>query len=379
VGWAGATDLVAQPAVSLKAVADAWEARETRIRSFRVVVRRSETYSPGAILGPDFPDQKNPKRMTIPPQTTTYESSYTIVVEGGKMRIESNGLGVSHEDGLVPQMHMAVSNGEVVKCYLPTGLSPYPTGSVWEGTSNPRATTTDYLPVLLTFRPFHPAMASFTRDELLSPARFTIDSRRTPMERRNCICLKELPSPKRAGYVRSFWLDPEREYSLMRYTVQAPMDAGGRVVVQLDSFEYEQNGSTWVPTAWRMVDTNPRGAIRQSTMAKVERYSLNPPVEPEEFDIAFPPGTWVTQTLGKDRGGPRVQYIVREGGEKRVITENEQSASYEQLLRSESGNAFQAGRERSGWGKYWASLGALAFLLAAVVLAARLRSRARTR
>jgi len=68
MGCAGAKDLFAEPAISLKAVADAWEARESRTRSFRFFVRRSKTFPPGALLNPDLGDQKNPNRLTIPPK-----------------------------------------------------------------------------------------------------------------------------------------------------------------------------------------------------------------------------------------------------------------------------------------------------------------------
>jgi hypothetical protein len=50
-------------------------------------------------------------------------------------------------------------------------------------------------------------------------------------------------------------------------------------------------------------------------------------------------------------------YILREGGEKRLITQEEATATYEQLLATESGMAMRAGADHS-WKKWLALVAA---------------------
>ena len=67
--------------------------------------------------------------------------------------------------------------------------------------------------------------------------------------------------------------------------------------------------------------------------ALVDDFVFNEHVDPKEFDLEFPPGTWVTELESP------TTYIVREGGKRRTITETELRSGnpYENFLKTEPG------------------------------------------
>jgi hypothetical protein len=80
------------------------------------------------------------------------------------------------------------------------------------------------------------------------------------------------------------------------------------------------------------------GRLNHLSEINVLAYEINPKTSPEDFTIEFPAGTWVTDEM------QGIDYIVRPGGEKRLITMAEKTAqlSYEQLLNSETGEVVPA-------------------------------------
>lgn len=71
--------------------------------------------------------------------------------------------------------------------------------------------------------------------------------------------------------------------------------------------------------------------------AEIASYNLHPKTSSADFEIKYPVGTCVVD----DSVEPREHYLLREGGVKRWITDQElrRQATYEELLNSESGQA----------------------------------------
>src|SRR5262249_40761527 len=142
---------------------------------------------------------------------------------------------------------------------------------------------------------------------------------------RECILLKDEPLPL-SGRVVSLYLDPRREFIVMKqtYTYQAE----GMKGLQTEFLEYGQSEENWVPLRWK--STQVTGTINGSL---VNEFVLNEPVDPKEFELEFPPGTWLTETASP------TTIIVKEGGKRRAITTNEafSGKKYEDFLRTDTG------------------------------------------
>src|SRR5262249_12474319 len=82
----------------------------------------------------------------------------------------------------------------------------------------------------------------------------------------------------------------------------------------------------WVPATWSSVERYPDGALRLTVRATVTDYDINRRLDKSEFDIAFPPGTYVHD----DKAGAK--FIQKEKGEKREIAPSEMRLPYEELI-----------------------------------------------
>jgi len=106
-------------------------------------------------------------------------------------------------------------------------------------------------------------------------------------------------------------------------------EAKGMKNLQTEFLEFRQSDENWVPLRWKSSQVT--GTINGSL---VSEFALNGPVDPKEFELEFPPGTWVTETASP------TTYIVKEVGKRRAITTNESFSGkkYEDFLRSETGD-----------------------------------------
>lgn len=364
-------NVLAERTVGRQAIADAWSARATHVHSFRFVVSQSETLAKGSAMDATWPERKNPKHLTVPEDTTVRDTSFTFVMDGDKSRYECNGLGVSHEKGLLPQKAIDVHDGKIRGLYLAPGASEIPQGTIEETNTSTVLSTITVIPLIMTYRPFCSAPSGILRTHLLDPNYFIVNAAPLSIRGRPCILLKELPSPAKSS-TRSLWLDPGREFLLMRYT----LETNGKAVCQMDFTEYRKESVAWVPTKWQIQFMGRDSSIDKCIMAVVTEYSLNPSVDPLTFQPSFPPGTLVTDHVWNGGRGATNKYIVREGGQKRIVTDAEVMASYDQLVATESGMAMKSKKGPGAW-TYLAISGFVMCMVAvSIMLLRRLRSRA---
>jgi hypothetical protein len=102
----------------------------------------------------------------------------------------------------------------------------------------------------------------------------------------------------------------------------------GMQSLQTEFLEYRQSDENWVPLRWK--STQVTGTINGS---RVGEFSLNGQIDPKEFELEFPPGTWVSETASP------TTYIVKEDGKRRAITINELVSGnpYEAFLKTDTG------------------------------------------
>jgi hypothetical protein len=165
-------------------------------------------------------------------------------------------------------------------------------------------------------------------------------------------------------HVLRIWVDPAREFVVVR----SVLTRRDRPAWQVDVKHRQEDACGWVPEAVHYAAYYPNGDLQDAIQAKVKEHEVNFAADPTSFDLPFPAGTYVT-----DESNPKapVDYIVREGGGRRIVQRREMGATYQQLLDTDSGFAL-GGRSPFPW--TWAS-GLLA--LAAVMVGGVLRWRAR--
>lgn len=186
--------------------------------------------------------------------------------------------------------------------------------------SNPVPCPAALIPLAVTFRPFVPDLCS----DKFSKARLT--GSRSLIGGRSCLDLEYRDS----NSVRRVSVDPARNYVVVRV-----IDLQGERALGSVSIDYRPDASLgWVPSAWNITDLNTKtGTLRYSRQGTVTSCEINPTVAPTEFVVDFPPGTLVYDRSDKS------DYMIREGGRKRKILPEEVTLTYDQLLKSDTGEA----------------------------------------
>jgi hypothetical protein len=258
----------------------------------------------------------------------------------------------------------SASDGNVSKLLMEKNEKlRYPAGNIL---ANPRCdaeTGIAYKPIVWTFGDL--GVLALERPAVKPP------TAETAVSSRPCLLVESSRGP----LVESFWIDASRDYSILRYRTAFQ----GATETQLDCSYERSPGGCWVPVDWTATKFYaPKDIVSALIHVKVKEYVVNPTFAADEFSITFPPGTVVSD--GRPAGGPRggrvVDYLVKEDGSKRVITPAEAQASYETLLKTESGKAATPPAKRpSRW--LWVAANCVLIALLGILFYIRRRSRLR--
>jgi hypothetical protein len=338
-----------QPRPGAATVLKAWRARQNATRTLRVRWTEQITYAKGAI-----PNPLNPKDP-VPPQTTTVESHNELALSGDKLRFATDGPQWNHEHGdFFPQKYLSTFDGQVSKSYYAPGMS-HGSGFIKKEKRDENANSFYLLPLLITFRGVHASTGDF------NPKDYVLTDKRGVVGGRTCVLFEEAPAVReqrrrnsRSDASASWWLDPERDFVVLRYVETE----GPRPVLQFTCSYRPLPEGGWVPTGWSTVALAEDGSVRQASQCTVTHLVTNVRLDAGEFVIDFPPDTQVSDL----RSG--AEYLVRPGGQPRLITPAEAGATYDQLLQTESGMALRP--PRSAWWRWLAraNLAVLACLAA---------------
>jgi hypothetical protein len=149
-----------------------------------------------------------------------------------------------------------------------------PPGTVVRSTANVDAQNLDTRPILLTFRPLDPAMGHLLIDRAIT------NLARTFYRGRSIFVLEERHDP--SGWKTVLWIDPEREFTILRITVLAEQ----RKIVDVD-IDYRQDQRWgWIPSGWRISEMLADGRMRHISTATVSSYNINTTIQPQHFTIA---------------------------------------------------------------------------------------------
>ena len=206
------------------------------------------------------------------------------------------------------------------------------TGIIYAGQEYEDVNNINFHAVTLCFRPLDPRFhqGQDLSDYSLAPSQEVVEGVR-------CVVLRSRTSSFRSTVMHSLWVDPSRAYVIVRRTCEVD----GRLSTQLDIDYAVDEVAGWVPSAWHTWFMFHNGSVGSQCTATVKSYSLNEPLEDENFVIDFPVGTFV------DDRASGAQYLLRRNDEKRLIApvERRRGATYEQLMATEYGKAGL----RQGW------------------------------
>jgi hypothetical protein len=341
----------------------AWMKRKVSVRTLRfdcdeqVVLSKGASYNQGAVI--------------VPPEQTAIGTPYKLTMDGDRLRLWSKSIVVDMKKELALDEITRVSTERGFKSLTEPRAMPYRTGG--EGSSISETigvrNSTFVLPLLTVYRPDHAALTIYkdfiNRFDVMPGGRSTVMGR-------PCIQVQTTSTYRAINSTTTLWLDPDRDFLMVRYATTT----NGKPSFQLTFTDFRHGDNGWVPIGWTWTTSNEAdGSVLKSVTTSVREFALNEPIDPKEFELEFPVGTWVN---GPWKGEQTVEYIVQPGGEKRMIRREElrQGATYDQLQKSKTGEAFR--QPASGLPRYlvWLIVACAALAVLAWILARRLRHRA---
>jgi len=306
--------------LSVDAVADqqeallaAWNHRQKSVQSFHFAWSGNHFRGAGAVesLSVVGPGGKTPTRGDLSSKTHT-----SLYLDGkGRFRVDTEGQVWSREaSAYVPQSTCNLLDGELQKTFSSrTITTEFPIGIIMDGTTSDSRKVVLYWPIMLAYRPFDTTMS------YLDPGSLKMTAEQGMVDGRPCLILRQ----RTGDFVRTVWVDAGREF----VPVRCLSERGGVTSFQIDVSHSKDAKYGWVPTSWSIALLEKHGAISESWDAKVVKYELNETIPESTFQLNYPPGTMVSNSMTKE------SYLVLEDGGKRPIQPGEFTGSnYDKLL-----------------------------------------------
>jgi hypothetical protein len=260
----------------------------------------------------------------LPDRDMSFDCKNSLTIDGEKWRyVSQSPVRAGHTTNLVLQDTDVVSKDGTIKSYMRPGGFDHPVGNINQGKVSD-------VPRVNNARPLFQILRSLSVGFFV-PQNYVMANESGFIDGRPCQILQTQPTNIRW----SLWVDPSRSFSLVRYSLSSE----GKILLTTDLTYTQSSEHGWVAVGWKIVETDRSGSLKRSTNATVTHWEINTPIPPNEFDLDFPPGTLVRDFTTTTEWGSTSQYIAREGGKKRIVSQGDRGATYEQLLASETGTA----------------------------------------
>lgn len=289
--------------IKLQKILDAWQKRQARVRTWKYVYSsrvhlrkegRAREIRPRRPETPSLPfDQLTDLKYTV---------HFTFFFDGLRMGYRFHGVqrGRAATNELMEVTGRKVFDGKECRHLhvwpsLRHGTGPFPQYDIENG--NKSFLHIGNYPFLFAYRMQEPKLfsSSVTTDSL------KVNDKRVLLDGRNCVVLR---APR-----FSLWVDPSREFVIVRYRRHGANPEKTLVQMELDYSKVPADG--WVLTGWTKTRFSPAGTVTSSTRTTVTEYEMNPKIPDSEFQIEIPDGALIWDA--RDRNFPKTLFKKRDG------------------------------------------------------------------
>lgn len=351
--------IAAPPQVDIATIRETWQKRQDAVRSFKCVSTNqafdAKEWRQAAASRPSLIPSKLAARDQVELQ---YEFTHVLIVDGMKMRIESDApvlLGFG-SNTLRKEQYTSVYDGNS-QTALQNPANVTEGGEFWQanlrGSNETDRDETAVMPLLVTFRGNDIEHGStFTDFDLRN---HVVTRELGEIDGHSCVVLR---------HGRQYlWLDPQRDFVMLRLLLMKPDMQG--ILFQGDVSYREHNEAGWIPTEWHYAYLMPDGRLASMYAGEVKSIEINPTLAAETFTIRIPPGAVIYDT----REDPRKLIVSVQLGDG-VRVEVPPGGTYSELV--SRAKAIRSA-ERAQSPRYWWYIGGL--LAAALIALAYMRAR----
>jgi hypothetical protein len=302
--WLGLTSLFlvrfegrADEKASLKAIADAWARRQAAAKTVRIVWKQEatniglrETLAAMNRSRRSSPKQGAKAEEGRPASVVKLARSNVLCLDGDQFAYsyDMEGLDAVNSVGSradIPSHYKIVLTGSAYTTFsdrrsrasVPDIQTALVTISDSVKCDEPKMP--DVRPLFVSLRPLSRQLSFINLSEYaISPIRATVGST-------TCIVLE--PSDKSAihGTIKSFWVDPARDYIIVRM-----VNAFREGTIQTD-IVYDKNAVLgWIPKSWSFIHADAAGRLLKMGQSGVREFVVNEPIAATEFEIDQPLG-----------------------------------------------------------------------------------------
>lgn len=301
----------------LPKVRDVWAKRTAALRSARL--EYDVTTAAQALLYDDGP--RDAESLKFIEFDKTVKAS---IEAGARVRYEIEGKIPGKDAQLKPIHILMTSDGAVSKTLNHHGASgEFPTGEILRDRRFAPTELTGFMPLGWFFGAFDVEAAGFALGDLPADER----------HRDGRLIGFTTVVPGANPWRRTYWLDPEKQFSIVRYTAMR----GAQIVVQLDcEYQFFAERPCWFPVSWKCSRFSENGAPFLVAQVKLTAHEFGPVFREGEFSLEFPAGTVVSEARPRRQPKqPRAvakRYVVRDDGTKREITLEDRARSHAELM-----------------------------------------------
>ncbi|OWK36724.1 hypothetical protein FRUB_09287 [Fimbriiglobus ruber] len=283
--------------VTVDSVTKEWTARQEKVKTAVFECKIERTWHKGSFDAEPLPYWK--KDQHTPPEDLKRTGISRVVFGGQKFRFDDH---IPRWDpgtvGTYDSKHVDTYDGQLAKMLSdPTNSrQKYPTGRVEKSEASFAAKFIGLEPYFLSFRGDHPQHSH--RLNLYKPT-----GRSSVIAGRTCAELsREVPANQNQYLL---YVDVDRFVVVKKVTLNKRHT---EPTWQIDISYSPDAVIGWVPQTWEYrIRTGLENKVSESGRTLVTKYQINPDVPKEEFDIAFPPGTYVVDK-SSDKA---VEYVIR--------------------------------------------------------------------
>ena len=273
-----------KPVPSKDEVIEAWQKRQDAIKTFRFAWTEQQTHPKGWLPNPRF-TQREWSDIPALFKDRNYTVPKSLAVDGSKMRYffelerkpEPDGFMIvspqGNNKGLGEGKHYtyaSIFDGQRGKTTLTT-LMESPPPVVSQSMTNVDAQNLDTRAILMAFRPLDPMMGHRLLDRAVT------NQVRSFYQGKSTCLVEERRDP--SGWKMILRIEPERDFIIRQFLVVFE----SKLIAEINIDYVEDTKWGWIPNSWQVFQMLDDGSTRLLSDAKVTGYSINQPINGEEF------------------------------------------------------------------------------------------------
>jgi len=283
----------------VQSIVDELRARQASVFTLSYTWVSKQLYVKGSI---EIPNSRGTSEVVrYPDKDTVVESTYSVIIDGQKYRRDEHSvMWSSLRGGFGPHNNtLAFVNG-TSRGYYSHGHETR--GFVGKDFRDPEMF--EYYPIFMAYRLFDSLLGYAKPEELSFVARAS-------HEGHPCVILQKCTAHYAYGQTlpqgERYWLAEDQDYSIVRW--EAFHTNGGQLSNQLDMrYEYDEEMG-WILKSWEAASFTIEGKLKSpSWTSEAVVACVNDPVDAEDFEIVFPTGTHVRNSIAG------TEYVAGEGG-----------------------------------------------------------------